>query len=130
VDPPRPRRLWPPDQADVGERLAGDEGDLTDVRPRHARNRVEIDAQLVGVVEILRAYRVRVHVDAAQVDDPRQSCRVVDNDLVRRPAGREGQLCRSQPLRPVVRCALLEERLALGPVDEALQRHRAPGDPA
>ena len=68
-----------------------DERDLADLRPLDARHRVEVDPQLVGMVEVLGPDRVRVQVDAAEVVDPGEPGRVVDDDLVGRPAGRERQ---------------------------------------
>ena len=103
-----------------------DHGDVADLRPADAGHRVEVDAQLVGMVEVVGPDRVRVEVDAAEVDDPGEACRVVDDDLVGGTAGREGQRHRPQPLGPVLGRPLLEEGLARGAVDEALQRHRPP----
>ncbi len=64
----------------------------------HARDGVEVDAQLVGVVEVVGAHGVRVEVDAAEVDDPGQAGRVVEDDLVGRPPGRERQLGGPDPV--------------------------------
>ena len=54
-------------------------------------HRVQVHPQLVGMVQVVGADRVRVEVDAAEVGDPGEPGRVVDDDLVRGPAGREGQ---------------------------------------
>ena len=43
---------------------------------------IEIDAQLVGVLEVGRAHRVRVQLDAAEVHDPGEPGRVVDDHLL------------------------------------------------
>src|SRR5450759_3295316 len=51
---------------------------------------------------------------------------VVDDDLVRGATRGEREGDRPQPLRSVVRRALLEERLARRAVHEPLQRHRPP----
>ena len=75
-------------------------------------HRVEVDPQLVGMVEVVGADRVRVEVDAAEVDDPGQAGRVADDDLVGRPTGRERELHRLEPGGAVVRRPLLEEELA------------------
>ena len=130
VDAARAGRLRPADQPDRLERLAADQRHVADLRPRHARDRVEVDPQLVGVVEVVGAHRVRVEVDAAEVDDPGEPRRVVEDDLVGGPARRERQLGGPDPVRPVVRRPLLEEGLAGGAVDEALQRHRPAADAA
>ena len=92
MDAARAGRLRPADQPDGLERLLADQRHVADLRPRHARHRVEVHAQLVGVVEVVGADRVRVEVDAAEVDDPGQPGGLVDDDLVGGPPGREGQL--------------------------------------
>ena len=76
------------------------------------------------MVEVLGADRVRVEVDAAEVGDPGEPGGVVDDDLVGGPPGREGQRRGPDELGQVLRRPLLEERLAGGAVDEALERHR------
>ena len=93
-----------------------------------ARDRVQVHAQFVRMVQVVRPDRVRVEVDAAEVVDPGQPGRILDDDLVGRPAAREGQLGRVQPLGRVVRRPLLEERLLGDAVDEPLERHRAAAD--
>jgi hypothetical protein len=70
VDAPRAGRLRPGRQPDVGEHLADDQRDVDDLRPGDAGHRVEVDAQLHRVVEVLRQHRVGVEVDAAEVDHP------------------------------------------------------------
>ena len=87
-------------------------------------HRVEVDAQLVGMLHVVGADGVRVEVDAAEVGDPREARRLVDHDLVGRPARRERQRRDAHPLGPVVGRPLLEERLLVDPVDEPLERHR------
>jgi hypothetical protein len=77
------------------------------------------------VVQVVRANRVRVEVDAAEVDDPRQLRCVVQDDLLGRPPRREAQLDGPDPLRALLRRPLLEEELPLRAVDEPLHGHRA-----
>ena len=122
--PREPGRLRPAGQPHRLQRVARDERHLADLRPRDAGHRVEVDPQLVGVVEVLGADRVRVEVEAAEVRDPGEAGGLVEHDLVGGPAGREGERRRPDPLGRVVGGALLEERLLLGAVDEALERHR------
>ena len=93
-------------------------------------HRVEVHPQLVGMVEVLGADRVRVEVDAAEVGDPGQPGGVVDDDLVGGPPGREGQRRGPDELGHVLRGPLLEERLAGRAVDEPLERHRPPAGAA
>ena len=93
--------------------------------PTDAGNGIEIDAQLVGVVEVARACRVRVEVDAAEVDDPRELRGVGDDDLVGGAAGGKAQGDGLHPVGPLLGRALLEEGRARSSIDEALEGHRA-----
>ena len=130
VETAGPRRLRPGGQAEILQHRFGHDGHVHDLRPFDAGHRVEVDPQFIRVVEIIGAHRMRVEVDAAQVDHPGQLRRVADHDLAGGPAGREAQLDRLDPVRAAFRSPLLEERLALGAVHETLQRHRAPRDTA
>src|SRR4029079_7207764 len=49
-----------------------------DIIPAHTRNRIEINPQLVGMLQITRAHRMRVQLDAPQIDNPCEPCRVID----------------------------------------------------
>ena len=124
--PREPDVLGQPDQAVVGQDLAGHDGDPADVVPGHAGHRVEVDAQLVGMVQVVGPNRVRVQVEAAEVGDPGQSRRVVDHHLIGSATGRERQLDGAQPLGTRLRRPLLEEELAVGAVDVALEGHGPP----
>ena len=124
VDPAGARRLRPPDEPHSFERLLAGHRDVADLRPFDARYRVEVDPQLVGMVEVVRADRVRVEVDAAEIDDPGQSGGLVDDDLVCRPTRRKRQLGSPDPVGRVLGRPLLEERLLGDPVHEPLERHR------
>ena len=124
VDAARAGGLRPADEPDAGERLAGDERDLADLRPGDARHRIEVDPQLVGMVEVVGPDRVRIEVDAAEVGDPGQPGRLVEDDLVGGPAGRERQRRDPKEVGPVLGGPLLEEEVAGGAIDEALERHR------
>ena len=75
VEAARPGGLGPGGQAVVLEHLARHLRHVEDLRPVHAGHRVEVDAQLVGMVQIARAHRMRVEVDAAEVDRPHQAGR-------------------------------------------------------
>ena len=122
--PREPDVFGQPTRPDRLERLAGDQRHLADLRPADARDRVEVDPQLVGVVEVVGADRVRVEVDAAEVHDPGEPGRVVDHDLVGRPPRRERQLDGPIQAGRLSGRPLLEEELPRGAVDEALERHR------
>ena len=53
-----------------------DLGDAPHLRPLHARHRVEIDAQLVGVIEIVGTHRMRVQLEAGEVRHPEERGRI------------------------------------------------------
>ena len=112
------------------ERLLADHRHVADLGPLDAGHGVQVHPQFVGMVQVVGPDGMRIEVDAAEVVDPGQPGRVLDDDLVRGPAAREGQLGGRQPLGRVVRGALLEERLLGDPVDEALEGHRAARMPA
>src|SRR6185436_4786357 len=130
VRPARAARLGPAHQPVLVEHLLGHPGHLDDLRPRHPRHRIEIDAQLVGPIHVLAAHRVRVEIDAAEVDDIHQLRRVVDHDLVGVPPRGKRERGDVDPRGPLGRRALLVERLALRAVDEALEDLRPARHPA
>jgi len=103
--------LRPADEVDLVEHLLGDARDLDDLRPRHAGHRIEIDAELVRTIHVLAAHRVRVEIDAAEVDDVDERRAVVDADLVGVATGRKSKRRDVEPRRALVRSALLIERL-------------------
>ena len=80
----RTARLRPAAQSDLGQHLPRDECNASDVVPRNARPGIEIDPQLVGMLEIAGAHRVRMELDAAEVHDPREAGGVVDDDFLGR----------------------------------------------
>ena len=76
------------------------------------------------MIEVVGADRMRIQVDAAEIDDPRQLGRVTQDDLVRRPTRRKGQLDRLDPVRPRLGRSLLEEEVPGGAVHEPFHGHR------
>ena len=104
--------------------------DAAHVVPRDAGTGIEIDAQLVGVLEVVRAHGMRVKLDAAEVHDPREPRGVVDDDLFRRAPRGERERRRAEPVRARLGRALLVEGLALGAVDEALEHDGPVADAA
>jgi hypothetical protein len=124
VDSPAAGGLRPADEACVGEGVPHDEGHAPDVVPGNAGDGVEVDAQLVGMIEVVGQDRVRIEVETAEVRDPGEAGRVVNDDLVGRPAGGEAQLDRAEPRRPIRGRPLLEEELTRRAVRVALEGHR------
>ena len=130
VKAPRPRSFRPRDQAVVLQHLAGHQRDVDDPPPRDPGHRVQIDPQFVGVVEVAGEHRVRIEVDAAQVDRPRQPGGVMDDRFGGRGAGRVAQLGDVHPVRPFRGRPLLEYGLLGDALDEAFQNHRPAGHTA
>ena len=101
---------------------------VADLRPLDAGHRVEIDPQLIGMVEVVGADGMRVQIDTAEVHDPRQSRRLVHDDLVGGSPRGECQFRGPDPVGRVVRRSLLEERLFGDPVHEPLEGHGPAAD--
>jgi hypothetical protein len=114
----------------VGEHLLGHHRHLDDLPPLHAGHRVEVDAQLVRAVEVVGEHRVRVEVDATEVDHPGQRGRVADHDLLGGTAGGVLELGHLDPVGPLGRSPLLPDRLFVEPLHEPLEHHRPPPHPA
>ena len=108
------------------QHFAGEHRHLSHLRPRDSRDGIEIDAQLVRMLEIVGAHRVRVQIDAAEVDHPGELRRIVHHQLDRATARGKAQLDRVDPDGSLHGRALLEEELSLRAIDEPLHRHRAP----
>src|SRR5688572_20861754 len=85
VHPPRPTRLGPPAQSDLLQQTLCLHRDTAHIVPLHTWSGIEVDAQLIGMVEIARADRMWVKLDASQVHDPREARRIVHNDLLGGP---------------------------------------------
>ena len=66
----------------LGEDVADDHRDAAHVVPSDAGRRIEVDAQLVGVVEVLAPGGPRVEVDDAEVDRPDEVRGVVGDELL------------------------------------------------
>ena len=92
--------------------------------------RIEVDAQLVGVVDVVAADRPRVQVEAPEVHRPHEVGDVDRAQLVGGAAARERDPHGLQPLGALLGHPLLEERLAERAVGEALQHGRALEDAA
>ena len=108
------------------ENLVDAEGNPPNVGPRDARLGIEIDAELIGMIDIRSPYGPRVEIDAAEVDGPHDVGNVDGAELARDSSAREGDGDGLQPVGLAVRYALLEEELSGGAVGVPLQ-HGGPG---
>ena len=95
------------------------ERDSAHVVPCHSRDRIEIDAQLVGMVEVFGAHRMRMQLEAGEIGHPRQRRRVSRHDFFSRAPGRKAQRHDFDPRRPRLGCALLKEEVAVSAVGVA-----------
>ena len=123
--PLEPARLRVAAQLVLASTSRDDQRDLAHVVPRHTGRGVEVDAQLVGVVDVLPPRRPWVEVDDAEVVGPHEVGGVHRAQLLGCAPGRERHRRGLQPVGDLLRHALLPDRLLLDPVDEALH-HRGP----
>lgn len=93
-------------------------------RERHAGRRVEVDAQLVGVIRVGGEVRPHVEAEAAHVHGPQDVRHVGNDQRVRLRAVRRAHERRLQPVGRFLADALLEERLVPGAVRVALHQRR------
>ena len=85
---------------------------------------IEIDAQLVGMIEIVGAHRMRMQLEAREVGHPGERRGVARHDFFRGPAGREAAASTTsiQSGRDVRRALLVEELAADAVRDSAPAR--------
>ncbi len=124
------------------KQLARDAGRAHRVVEVGAGLRVEVDAQLVGMVDVVAAHRPRVEGDRPHLRGPADDGDLGRADLVGVAAGRELDPRRLEVVRRALRHALLEERVAAAPVARgddhagvhalrpALERRRPPRERA
>ena len=73
-----------PTSSKSAQRGPHDLRDLTHLVPRHARHGIEIDAQLVGMIEIVGAHGMRMQLQAGEVGHPDERGRVSRHHLLGR----------------------------------------------
>ena len=128
VEAGRARRLRIRAQPELVHHLAHDERDLAHERPLAVGRRVEVDQQVVGPLDLGHARVPRVQLDAAEVRDPRERRRVVDDREHRRVPARELDEHLVDEVGMLRRHALLVEELALDAVREPLHVERPPAE--
>jgi hypothetical protein len=64
VDTSRAARLGPAGEAVVAEHLVSHDRHAPDLVPAHAGHGIQVDAQLVGMLQVARPHGVRVEIDA------------------------------------------------------------------
>ena len=116
VDAPRARGLRPAHEAEVGQRPSDHPHHRLELRPLDARDGIEVDPELIGMLELFRAYGMRMELEAAEVRHPGQRRRVARHHLFGDAAGREAKGDDLDPCRPRGGRALLVEGLAVDPV--------------
>src|SRR5882762_2137945 len=75
------------------------------------------------MIDVGHAYRPRIEVDAAEIDDPRQAGPVAAHHFVGDAIAREADSGGAHPVWARRWCALLIEGVTLGAVGEALEVH-------
>jgi hypothetical protein len=104
--------------------------DREDVLVGVGRERVQIEEEVVGMLDVLAPRMQRVHLDAAEVGDVQHRGRVVHDEVVDHPGLgilRE-DLAAMDPVRRVGRRGLLVEERALGAVRHPLHREGTPAE--
>src|SRR5262249_26838745 len=116
VDAAVARGLRPPDETQLVERLVHDRRALLRLGQAPARLGVDVDAELVGMLDVAPSGRPGVEVDGGEIGSPRDLRELGHAELVGGATGGEGDGRRLDPVRAVLRHSLLVDRLALGSV--------------
>ena len=91
---------WPTNESEIVKRSPKHERDCANVRKRHPAHRIEIDAQLIGVIEILGANRVRMKLEAGKICHPHERRRVARDNFFGNTARRKAQRDDIDPVGP------------------------------
>src|SRR5690606_35472333 len=118
-------RLRPAPKPELVERLPDDASDLPYLRPPDARRRIEIDAQLVRMLEVLGTHGMRMKLEAREIREPDERSRIARHDLFSRSPGREAKLDDVDPVGTLLRGTLLIEERALDADRVAYEHVRA-----
>jgi hypothetical protein len=124
VYPFRSGRLRERLHAETFERVAHEERGLAHRLERSPRNRIKIEVQIVGTIDVVAACVPWVQIDAAEVHDPQQRREILHHGKIDDVARRVLDRARLDPFRTRRRRALHEEALARRAVRIALHHHR------
>src|SRR5256885_605213 len=105
----------------LSEYVANGRRDFAHVIERHIRLRVEVDAQLVGMIDIVATHRPRIQVDTTQVRCPYDVCDIDRTQLFSAATAWKVHRHGFYPWRTLLWHTLLEEWLALRTIGKALQ---------
>ena len=138
MDAARARGFRPANELEIVEGCPHDVSHLAKLIPRNPRNRIEIYPQLVGMVEVVGANRMRVQLETGEVSHPDEGGSVARHHLFCRPTRWKRQRDHLDPWWSRLRRALLKEEIALdavriahedvGSAARALQRSWRDGD--
>ena len=92
--------LGPTDESKIGEDRARELRDLAHLRPFDAGHGIEIDPQLVGMIEVLGAHRMRMQLEAREVGQPGERCGRARHHFVGGATRGEAQRHHLHPGRP------------------------------
>src|SRR5262249_887133 len=110
----RATRLGPTAQSHLFQQRLHFERDQTHAFPFRTWTRIEIDTHFSRMIEIIRSHRMRVKLNAAEIDNPNKSSLIINHNFVSSAPGWKRQRYRAQPLGMILRRALLVENLTLG----------------
>src|SRR5271168_2812184 len=79
----RPAGFGPAAKAHLVQQGLHLERDRAHVRPTDAGTWIEVNPQLIGMIEICGAHRMRMQLDATKIYDPRKPRSVIDDDFFR-----------------------------------------------
>ena len=103
VDAAVARRLRPADEAELVERLLDDRRDLLRLGETCARLRIDVDAELVGMLDVAAPRRPGMEVDRGEIRGPGDLRELGHAELVGGATRRERDRRRLDPVGPVLR---------------------------
>ncbi len=126
----RAGHLGKPLEAELAEQLLHLFGDHPQLRDGCAAVRIEIDAHLVGVVEVVPGHRPGMHLEAAEIHGPHHVREIRRAHELAGACRRKAHRHRLEPLGPGLGHALLVKALAAGTVGKTVEGDGPPADGA